>query len=65
MYPPLFASDIKENKRDESKIGKIDKKLCKELCGVFTCLSCVCVVYLIFFTRVINEEMNQNYTLLN
>jgi uncharacterized membrane protein len=63
MYPPLFASDIKENKRDESKIGKIDKKLCKELCGVFTCLSGVCVLYLIFFTHVINSELTMNMTL--
>ena len=63
MYPPLFVSDIKGNKRDESKIGKIDKKLCIELCGVFTCLSCVCVSYLIFFTHVINNELNMNMTL--
>jgi len=60
MYPPLFVSDIKENK---SKIGKIDKKLCKELCGVFSCLSCVCILYLIFFTHVINSELNMNMTL--
>ena len=60
MYPPLFASDIKENKKDKIYF---DKKLCKELCGVFTCLSCVCVVYLIFFTHVINSEINTNYTL--
>tara|TARA_B100002019_G_C21192467_1_gene559590 strand:+ start:288 stop:473 length:186 start_codon:yes stop_codon:yes gene_type:complete len=60
MYPPLFVSDIKENKRDESNI---DKKLCKELCGVFTCLSCVCVLYLIFFTHVINDEIGMNMTL--
>lgn len=59
MYPPLFVSDIKENKRDKSKI---DKKLCKELCGVFACLSCVCVAYLIFFTHVINSEIGTNYT---
>ena len=69
MYPPLFVSDIKENKRDKSKIGKIgkigkiDKKLCKELCGVFTCISGVCVAYLIFFTHVINSELNMNMTL--
>ena len=48
MYPPLFVSDIKENKKNKIYF---DKKLCKELCGVFTCLSCVCVVYLIFFTN--------------
>lgn len=60
MYPPLFVSDIKANKKDESKI---DKKLCKELCGVFTCLSCVCVLYLIFFTHVINSEIGMNMTL--
>ena len=60
MYPPLFISDIKANKKDESKI---DKKLCKELCGVFTCLSCVCVLYLIFFTHVINSEIGMNMTL--
>ncbi|MAD58509.1 MAG: hypothetical protein CMK44_08060 [Porticoccus sp.] len=60
MYPPLFASDIKENERDESKI---DKKLCIELCRVFTCLSCVCVLYLIFFTHVINSEIGTNYSL--
>ncbi len=60
MYPPLFVSDIKENEKDESKI---DKKLCKELCGVFTCISAVCVLYLIFFTHVINSELNMNMTL--
>ena len=57
MYPPLFVSDIKENE------SKIDKKLCKELCGVFSCLSCICVLYLIFFTHVINSELNMNMTL--
>ena len=60
MYPPLFVSDIKENERDEIYF---DKKLCKELCGVFTCISGVCILYLIFFTHVINSELNTNYTL--
>lgn len=57
MYPPLFVSDIKENNSNT--------KLCIDLCRVFTCIFGVCIIYLIFFTHVINEEMNQNYTLLN
>tara|TARA_B100001248_G_scaffold262300_1_gene257390 strand:- start:2688 stop:2873 length:186 start_codon:yes stop_codon:yes gene_type:complete len=60
MHPPLFMTDIKENKINKNKL---DKKLCKDLCGVFTCLSCVCVVYLIFFTHVINDELNMNITI--
>lgn len=60
MYYPLFMSDIKENKINQNKL---DKKLCKDLCGFFTCLSCVCVVYLIFFIHVIKDEINGNYTL--
>lgn len=62
MYPPLFSSDIKENVSNKNKIY-LDKKLCKELCGVFSCLSCVCILYLAFFTHVINSELNTNYTL--
>ena len=60
MYHPLFMSDIKENKINQNKL---DKKLCKDLCGVFTCLSCVCVVYLIFFIHVIKDEKVINFTI--
>lgn len=63
MYPPLFASDIKENERDEKDKIYFDKKLCIELCRVFTCIFGVCIIYLIFFTHVINSEIGTNYSL--
>lgn len=61
MYPPLFVTLDERN--TSQNIIYFDKKLCIELCGVFTCLSCVCVVYLIFFIHVINNELNMNMTL--
>lgn len=60
MYPPLFVSDIKDNEKD---IINFDKKLCIELCRVFICIFCVCILYLIFFTHVINSEIGTNYSL--
>lgn len=61
MYPPLFISE--ENDNNNNNNNKRTKKLCLEICGVFSCLSGVCILYLIFFTHIINEEMNKNYTL--
>lgn len=61
MYPPLFVSDIKENEKDKIFF---DKKLCKELCRVFSCLSSVCILYLIFFLKIIDDELNMNITLI-
>lgn len=65
MYPPLFINSINENATEQRKIifKNCDGKLCKELCGIFSCLSCVCILYLIFFTHVINTELNMNMTL--
>ena len=60
MYPPLFVSDIKDNEKD---IIHFDKKLCIEICRVFICIFCVCIIYLIFFTHVINSEIGTNYSL--
>ena len=35
-----------------------NKRLCKDLCKVGLCISCFCGIYLIFFLRVIHEELN-------
>ena len=35
-----------------------NKELCKDLCKVGLCTTCVCGIYLIFFLRVIHEELN-------
>ena len=35
-----------------------NKELCKDLCKVGLCISCFCGIYLIFFFRIIHEELN-------
>ncbi len=61
MYPPLFVTLDERN--TSQNIINFDKKLCIELCRVFICIFCVCIIYLIFFTHVINSELGTNYSL--
>ena len=42
-----------------------NKRLCKDLCKVSICLTCFCILYLIFFLGIIDSELNMNITMLN
>ncbi len=52
MYPQNISYITLDN------ITNVNKKLCKDLCKVGICISCFCGIYLIFFFRIIHEELN-------
>ena len=56
MYPmPAYYERLEDD--------SFNKKTCIKICQISCCLSCVCVVYLIFFIHVIKDEIDGNYTL--
>ena len=61
MYPQMntdvnydVITDMKED----------NKRLCKDLCKVSICLTCFCILYLFFFLKVIDDELNINNTMI-
>ena len=61
MYPQMNTNvnyDVITDMSDDNK------RLCKDLCKVSICLTCFCILYLIFFLGIIDSELNMNITMI-
>lgn len=61
MYPQMNTNINYKIVTDMSNISVTtdeNKELCKDLCKVGICISCFCGIYLIFFFRIIHEELS-------
>ena len=58
MYPLRIDNIDYSILNDIPNMTEENKELCKDLCKVGLCISCFCGIYLIFFLRVIHEELN-------
>jgi len=61
MYPqPIILREQLLNKENKYLIPEENKKLCKDICIVSSCLTGFCVIYCIIFLGVIDEELDMD-----
>jgi hypothetical protein len=56
MYPmPAYYERLEDD--------SFNKKTCIKICQISCCLSCVCIIYSLFFIKLIEYEDNINITI--